>query len=44
MQTLKAIGHRGERDGYVGLFAIANLRATQGSLEFDLIGRLANLK
>jgi hypothetical protein len=33
-----------ERHGYIALFAIENLNATADGLEFDLIGRLANLK
>jgi hypothetical protein len=33
-----------ERDGYIGLFAIANLTTTERGLEFDLTQRLANLK
>jgi hypothetical protein len=33
-----------ERDGYIGLFAIANLTPTERGLEFDLTQRLASLK
>jgi hypothetical protein len=33
-----------ERDGYIGLFEVANIRTTEHTLEFDLTRRLAHLK
>ncbi len=33
-----------ERDGYIALFAIAELKTTEHTLEFDLTERLANLE
>ncbi len=33
-----------ERDGYIGLFEVANVKTTEHTLEFDLTRRLANLK
>jgi len=33
-----------ERDGYIALFEVANIVTTDGTIEFDLVRRLANLK
>lgn len=33
-----------ERDGYIGLFNVANVRTSATTLEFDLVQRIADLK